>query len=298
MLKNFGKFNKAQSNTKGQRVLNSERHDENTPIYESAKSITLNSSYRVASCQSNGLVRLHNEDTVFTLNSYFGAQESVINFGIYLVADGMGGHQGGELASKLAASSTSYYLLNKLSQAILLEDIAFHQEDIKTWLNEAVNQAQELILNRVPGGGTTLTLVLMIADNFYFAHVGDSRLYTIELNGTSTVKTRDHSLVKRLIELGEISENEAKVFPQKNILYRALGQSDPFEADIESFSIEVGERLLICSDGLWGALEHETINRITHLQQDLESIAYELIQQANDAGGPDNISVVLLERVG
>lgn len=258
---------------------------------------TLSLKYRVATCQSTGKERPHNEDSVFTLNTNFGGLEESVNFGIYLVADGMGGHQGGELASKLAALGSSQYLMDCVGNAVLLDGEFFSQDDVKKWLIEAVDEAQRLILERVPGGGSTLTLVLAINDDLYFVHVGDSRLYVAELDGNLTLKTRDHSLVKRLIELGQISENEADMFPQKNILYRALGQSDPFEADTGSFLIQAGERLLLCSDGLWGVIKHDTINKLMHLPDDLAKIASELVLRANDAGGPDNISVVLVERV-
>jgi protein phosphatase len=139
---------------------------------------------------------------------------------------------------------------------------------------------------------------LILGDRLFFAHVGDCRLYVIGLEGQLILKTKDHSLVKRLIDLGEITENEASFHPQRNVLYRALGQDDPFVADIDQFILKKGERLLICSDGLWGVLDENQMNKIIndkHLS--FEKIVCELVDAANELGGPDNISVVLVERL-
>ncbi len=104
--------------------------------------------------------------------------------------------------------------------------------------------------------------------------------------------------MKRLIDLGEITENEASFHPQRNVLYRALGQNDPFEADIDQFILKKGERFLICSEGLWGVLEENQINEILNDRQlNFEKIVCSLVDAANELGGPDNISVVLVERL-
>lgn len=255
----------------------------------------LSPKYRVACCQSPGQERAHNEDTLFTLNSFLGGLDSSLAFGIYLVADGMGGHQSGELASNLAAQGISQYLINRVYNDYLFERNNFSNTDLEQWLVDAVSEAQNLILRRVPGGGTTLTLVMALGENLFSAHVGDSRLYLIGLDDNITLKTRDHSLVKRLVDLGEITEREAGHHPHRNVLYRALGQSDPFEPDIETFSLKPGERMMICSDGLWGVLDEEEFFQMVQNGQDLDNLACELVHAANEAGGPDNISVILVE---
>jgi PPM family protein phosphatase len=158
--------------------------------------------------------------------------------------------------------------------------------------------AQALVVQRVPGGGTTLTLVMAVGDELYSAHVGDSRLYLLNADGTLTLKTRDHSLVKRLVDLGEITADEAGFHPQRNVLYRALGQTDPFQPDTEVFSINTGERLIICSDGLWGVLDEQQILQIIFQAEDLDQMAEDLVHATNEAGGPDNISVIVVERSG
>jgi PPM family protein phosphatase len=256
------------------------------------------SKFRVASCQSTGRERAHNEDTIFTLDCFQGGLDSPAHFGIYLVADGMGGHQSGEVASNLAAQGSSQYLMERVFNAFVFEKKTFPPSEIMQWVIDAVENAQSRILQRVPGGGTTLTMVLALDAEIFMAHVGDSRLYLIGKDGTLSLKTRDHSLVKRLIDLGEITESEAGVHPHRNVLYRALGQSDPFEPDTEVFSLQPGERLLLCSDGLWGVVKPEDLTRMLNSAQNLADVSCELVKAANDAGGPDNISVILVERLG
>ncbi len=129
-------------------------------------------------------------------------------------------------------------------------------------LNDAVEDVQNLIKRRVPGGGTTLTLALALGKEIYNAHVGDSRLYIIDGDGQMHQKTKDHSLVKRLVDLGEITELEALVHPQRNVCFTApwvrwMNGSGP-----GSFHVEAWPTMMICSDGLWGVLEHDQMQRI------------------------------------
>ncbi len=255
------------------------------------------SRFQVASCQSSGRERSHNEDTLFTFTSLLDGMDPPITFGIYLVADGMGGHQNGEVASSLAAQGVSQYLIDHIYQHYFFDHQSFSDEVIHHYLQKAVEEAQALIKHRVPGGGTTLTAVMGLGDQFFSAHIGDSRLYIISKNGRLSLKTKDHSLVKRLVDLGEITEQEASRHPERNVLYRALGQLDPLHADINQFSLSKGDRLLICSDGLWGVLPDEHIEEMTRKSHNLDELALDLVQAANDLGGPDNISVILVERI-
>lgn len=253
--------------------------------------------YRVASCQSVGKVRTHNEDTTFILNSFLSGLNGGLSFGIYLVADGMGGHQSGEIASILAAQGVASCLIEKIFKSYLFEDKSVSDLEIKQLLNDAVKDAQSLILQRVPGGGTTLTLVLALDERLFSAHVGDSRLYVIGLDGTLTLKTKDHSLVRRLIDLGEITEAEAENHPQRNVLYRALGQTDALVPDIAQFEMKSGERLMLCSDGLWGMLPVDKIQEILTEFPNLDQAAGALVNAANEAGGLDNITVLLIQKI-
>lgn len=254
--------------------------------------------YKVASCQSSGRERTHNEDTLFTLNCLIDGLETPVSFGIFLVADGMGGHQSGEVASRLAVQVTSQYILEAIFNDFIFSQDQFSREEIQQILKQCVQAAQKIINQQVPGGGTTLTLVVILDDRLFFAHVGDSRLYKIDFEGKFDLLTKDHSLVKRLIDLGEIAESEASSHPQRNVLYRALGQIDPFEPDIGQFSLDKGEGFLICSDGLWGVVQPEKLVEIINSREiPIEQMACDLVDAANEAGGPDNISLILVERL-
>ena len=270
----------------------------NTEGYRANPGPQTKTVYKVASCQSSGRERTHNEDTLFVLNSLFDGLDTPISFGIFLVADGMGGHQSGEVASHLAAQSTSQYFLDKVFNDYVYEQKQYSTTEIEHYLQEAVEVAQKLINQRVPGGGTTLTFVIILGDRLFFTHVGDCHLYKIDIEGQFELLTKDHSLVKRLIDLGEITASQANSHPQRNVLYRALGQADPFEPDIGQFSLEKGERFLICSDGLWGVVDDEQMMEIVNKYEgQIEQIACDLVEAANEAGGPDNISLILVERL-
>lgn len=253
--------------------------------------------YRIASCQSPGMERPHNEDTLFTFDCVLDGLDAPLHFGIYLVADGMGGHQGGEVASILAAQGASQYLMDHVFNVLMFDRQSISDDDLQKSTQDAVEEAQKLIRRRVPGGGTTLTMAMAVDGKIFYAHVGDSRIYLIDPDGKITLKTKDHSLVKRLVDLGEISESEASIHPQRNVLYRALGQMDPFEPDTGSFAMDLSDRLLICSDGLWGVLTEKQILGVLENASMLEAAACDLVDAANESGGPDNISVILVERI-
>ena len=254
--------------------------------------------YRAAASQSVGRARSHNEDTLFSFSAFLAGMNPPVSFGIHLVADGMGGHQSGEIASSLAAQGASQFLFENVYIPLLYEKKTFSDDVLWQMVKDAVDEAQARVRQAVPGGGTTLTLMLVLGNKIYSAHVGDSRLYFLGVDGTVKVRTKDHSLVKRLVDLGQITEKEASVHPQRNVLYRALGQAEPFEADIDQFSLAPGEKVMICSDGLWGLVSQEQLKALmADHTMDLNHKAHKLVQMANQAGGPDNISLILVEKV-
>jgi serine/threonine protein phosphatase PrpC len=255
------------------------------------------SKFQAASCQSAGRERSHNEDTLFIFSSMLNGIDFPVSFGIYLVADGMGGHQNGEIASNLAAQTVSKALIEQYFEAHVYDRQSFTEEEIQEHIKAAVDEAQTLIKRRVPGGGTTLTLAMGFNETFYSAHIGDSRLYLVDLEGRLSLKTKDHSLVKRLVDLGEITENQAREHPQRNVLYRALGQVDTLEPDLDRFTLEKGEKLMLCSDGLWNVVEKEQMEKVLWDHKKIDQAAAALVHAANEGGGPDNISVVLVERI-
>jgi serine/threonine protein phosphatase PrpC len=165
-------------------------------------------------------------------------------------------------------------------------------------MQDGVQEAHRSITKQVPGGGTTLTAVLILGDQMTVAHVGDSRAYLINENGELESLTRDHSLVKRLVELGQITTDEAATHPQRNVLYRALGQGEPFDPDIHSLHLPSSGFLLLCSDGLWNVVSEAEILRMVKTSYNPEEACLKLIDAANNAGGPDNISAILIRLPG
>jgi serine/threonine protein phosphatase PrpC len=151
------------------------------------------------------------------------------------------------------------------------------------------------VLTKAPGGGTTLTVAVIIGNQVTLAHIGDSRAYFIYSDSRIEAITKDHSLVSRLVELGQITEEEAAVHPQRNVLYRALGQRDPIKPDISNHIFPESGYLLMCSDGLWGVISQDEITRSVLTSENLSSACHMMVEAANLAGGPDNISVVLVQ---
>jgi serine/threonine protein phosphatase PrpC len=244
--------------------------------------------------QSVGKQRDHNEDSVFALTTTFTSENRNIPFGLYIVADGMGGHQHGEVASGIAIRVMAKHIVQKLYTPLLNVEPAQPDLSLQEIMQEGVQEAHQRILNQVPGGGTTLTALLILGDQLTIAHVGDSRAYRLDSENGMDALTRDHSLVKRLVELGQITMEEAAVHPQRNVLYRALGQGEPFEADIHTMHMPEHGYLLVCSDGLWGVVPEEDIYRMITSTPNLDEACEALIESANKNGGPDNISAILV----
>lgn len=161
-------------------------------------------------------------------------------------------------------------------------------------MQAGVQEAHKAILKQAPGGGTTLTAVLVLGEQLTIAHVGDSRAYLLHADGTMEALTRDHSLVKRLVELGQLSTEEAAIHPQRNVLYRALGQGEPFEADVSSIPLPHDCHLMLCSDGLWGVIPDDRISSLIRASSSPAAASQSLVDAANAAGGPDNITAVLV----
>lgn len=251
----------------------------------------------VSTAQSVGLQRDHNEDTLYAMQAIYADGGADLPFGIFLVADGMGGHLNGEIASGCAAKAMSEYLITRLYTPFLSGRHGEDDRSIHEIMEDAVNEAHRSVLRNAPGGGTTLTAALVIGDQVTFSHVGDSRAYFIYPDGHIQIVTQDHSLVRRLQDLGQIDEKEASSHPQRNVLYRALGQSEPFRPDINTLSLPHIGYMLVCSDGLWGSVSDEEIQRIVTEANSPVEASHRLIEAANTAGGPDNISAILVKYV-
>ncbi|HEY84918.1 MAG TPA: serine/threonine-protein phosphatase, partial [Chloroflexi bacterium] len=167
------------------------------------------------------------------------------------------------------------------------------QLPINEVLNAAVIAANHAVLEQVPEAGTTLTIAVVTGHYAYLAHVGDSRAYLYH-DGQLQQITQDHSLVARLVELGQATAEEALTHPQRNVLYRAIGQSGTLEVETYFQSLPVNAYLLICSDGLWGMVPDDEITHILASATTPEDGVDKLIDAANANGGDDNITAILV----
>lgn len=208
---------------------------------------------------------------------------------LIVLADGMGGHRAGHIASEMTATDLGTAWVDE--QVTTLNDA---REWLVSILDKENQKIHELgLLEEYKGMGTTLEAVIIIDNQMIYAHVGDSRIGLIR-NGEYTRLTNDHSLVGALVRAGQITEEEAQRHPQKNFVTQSIGQQDPVEADIALKTLEVGDYVVISSDGLTNMVSADDIRDIMISDVTLESKAETLIRFANNAGGTDNITVALL----
>ena len=232
-----------------------------------------------------GQVRNHNEDS----GGLFYNKERQL---IAVIADGMGGHQAGDVASKLATE----LVRDKWQQASDL-----HTPDaIETWLKSAIIDINKSIYEHSLGNkecegmGTTIVIAVCTKEFITIAHVGDSRCYLFNDNGFNQI-TDDHSLVNELVRSGQITEDDAEQHPRKNILLKAVGTEQQVSEDIMTVDWENGNRLLLCSDGLSNKLNDRELASFTKESKDLKEIGQGMINLANERGGEDNISLILIQ---
>jgi serine/threonine protein phosphatase PrpC len=251
--------------------------------------------FRVGVAYDTGRVRQSNEDCLVAVTSIQQGDAVSPYYGLFVVADGMGGHELGERASLLAAQTYSREVIGKFG-AQWLGAPGENNESIQEVLESAIMLANQAVMLNLPGSGTTLTAALVFSRQVFITHIGDSRAYFVGKEIRQL--THDHSLVQRLVDQGHISTEEAGRFAQRNVLLKAVGQVEGIETDFLTVPWETGSRLLLCSDGLWGVLSDSEILRISKNYTSPQDAAIALARQANTMGGPDNISAVIVEMVG
>lgn len=251
-----------------------------------------------ATSQSVGKQRDLNEDSLLAITTIMAGNSGNLPFGLYIVADGMGGHQFGEVASNAAIRTVAGYVMKKFHPYLFQVKADAMDESFQEIMSAAVSEAQRIIQREAPGSGTTLTAALVLGQQITIAHVGDSRAYFVYPDGRMESVTRDHSLVQRLQELGHITPEEAENYPHRNVLYKALGQGDILDPEIFTLSFPQPGTLMICSDGMWGVVAEQDIVRAINEAPNLQRACQNLVTAANTAGGPDNISVVLAQLIG
>lgn len=251
--------------------------------------------YTVGIGNSIGLQREHNEDALFAMTTNMVSNNISLPIGLYIVADGMGGHLHGEKASEVAVHAMASSVLSNLFSFTVDNPNEEREESIQELMEEGMRSAHQAILQQAPGGGSTLTGLLILQDQMTIAHIGDSRAYQIDPERDVQVLTTDHSLVKRLQDLGQITSDEAAIHPQRNVLYRALGQAEPIDAEVITSPVPSSGYLMLCSDGLWGVVSDNEMVKIITTAVSPQEASQKLLEAANTAGGPDNISVIIIE---
>lgn len=238
---------------------------------------------RTFSITDIGRKRKVNQDFVYASEQPVGSLPN-----LFIVADGMGGHNAGDYASKVTVET-------------IVQEAAETMEDTsKETLDRAIRRANQVIRKiagenaGLEGMGTTVVAATIEGSSLEVANVGDSRLYIIGKKGIRQI-TRDHSLVEEMVRMGGIGREEARNHPDKNIITRAVGANDTVEADFFQEGLEEGDVILMCSDGLTNMLEDEAIYRIVDGNQEIAQKAQTLVNAANENGGRDNISVILIE---
>lgn len=251
----------------------------------------------VAARTDRGVTRPGNEDTIYA--GEFTAGASRIGT-LLVVADGMGGHQAGDVASSLAVAALKRSLTEALNASLPADDQAWH-----ALLRGAVQEANRQVYAHAQadaarrGMGTTLTMAVVTETRAHLAHVGDSRAYLLNPAGVTgegsiwTQLTVDHTLVARLVDIGQLTPEQARVHPQRHMLYRSLGADPVTEVDALSQALAAGDVLVLCSDGLVNHVEESELARIVLETPDEDLACERLIALANERGGQDNISVVI-----
>ncbi|MCM1123535.1 MAG: Stp1/IreP family PP2C-type Ser/Thr phosphatase [Eubacterium sp.] len=229
-----------------------------------------------------GRKRKLNQDFIYLSETPIGNLPNV-----FIVADGMGGHKAGDYASRYAVET----VVNAIGTS-------FEKNPVKI-LGKAIEKANALIRQRAreevaySGMGTTIVVATCIGSYLEVANVGDSRLYVV--GDTIRQITEDHSLVEEMVRMGSIDKESARNHPDKNIITRAIGARDYIEADFFDLELQPGDMVLLCSDGLTNMVEDEAIRQILTNGRSLKDRVEELVETANQNGGKDNISAIVIE---
>lgn len=235
-----------------------------------------------------GNVRENNED------SYFISTDERIK--LFIVADGMGGCNGGEVASRYTIEVITKYFFSNYSSCNK------NDNSIKKFIEDAVRSANSHVFNKsfsnidLTGMGTTLTLLLIENKKFFIGHIGDSRAYLIRGDKLMQI-TEDHSYVEELVKLGRITHEEARNHPQKNIITRALGIDEEIEVDIFTGDVFENDVFLLCTDGLTNMLTDDLILKEFNSSESIDKACDNLIKMAKQNGGFDNITIVAVKEV-
>jgi len=245
------------------------------------------------SAQSAGLERKKNEDAILMVYGIAFGEEALPEFGLFCVADGAGGMGHGELASAIAVRTVAHAVMEGAFLSLMDLEMVSGEQPIEQLTRQAIERANEAVRQGASGGVTTLTAAVMMNGVITIGHVGDSRAYLLDGNAMSQV-TRDHSYAMRLVEIGQLPLEEAHDHPKRHKLWNAIGQGPNLRIDVESRPIPRSGYLLLCSDGLWGEVPDATLLATVAGSDEPNATCEALVRAANDAGGADNISALVV----
>ncbi|MEE8390807.1 MAG: Stp1/IreP family PP2C-type Ser/Thr phosphatase, partial [Anaerolineae bacterium] len=242
-----------------------------------------------------GRERSLNEDSLLALSVSPVYQSIDTPVGLFAVADGMGGHSAGDVASRLAIQAIGQYAVRELLAPATTDE---YLPNPREWVTSTTRAANQSVFNQRKSAGTdmgtTLVMALVVGDTATIANVGDSRAYLLTQNTVVQITT-DHSLVERLVATGQITRAEAILHPRRNIIYRVIGDKPQTQVDTFEQRLAPGEALLLCSDGLSGMVSDEQIWFIWQTSTSPQEACDRLVEAANQAGGADNITVVIVQ---
>ena len=281
----------------GQKRIPSPEHAQTAPLDEHEFISDLSPESRrhvwVGSAHSVGLERSQDDDSSLILTGGANGDKGLPDFGLFCVADGLGGYEHGRLASTIAIRTVARILM----EGVFLRLLEIERKDEPPLLDELISHAFEsanrTVFELADGGATTLTAALMLDDKIVIGHVGDTRAYFINREKMD-VLTHDHSLVQRLVESGTLSEEEAQESPHRSVLWNAMGKTEDPRVDVSYHAIVPDTYLMLCSDGLWDVVEEEEIIQTVTKTSNPQVACDMLVRTANDAGGPDNVTVILI----
>ncbi len=244
-----------------------------------------------------GAVRERNEDACILFLAESGGHFSRAPFCLALVADGMGGHENGHMASKIASRAAADYVLQKIYLPLLSGADLPQPATVDSIMHDAVIAAHTAVsAQKNSDSGTTLTMTLILENQLYVAHVGDSRAYWLVDDQLEAI-SMDHSLVQHLQDEGKLTSEEAENYQFRNILLRALGQAEDLEVDTYQRELPPKGKLLLCSDGLCGLVNDKRLAQIMRLDASPDRITKLMLDAALAAGGYDNITAVVIDFV-
>jgi len=246
-----------------------------------------------SAAQNLGTQLKWNEDSILGFVSSVCSEQLTTDFGLFLLADGMGGYEEGVKASSMAISTLASQIIRKVYLPLLHPSIPYDQEPLQEILAEGMLDIHQKIQRETQGAGTTLTAVVFLGETMHVAHIGDSRAYLVDSAGVLSQITQDQSYSQRLVDMGQMTEEESRTDPRRNELFAALGKGDTANPIIFSQKRPTAGFLFLCSDGMWEVIRKDDLQNLFASSKSPAIICDDLISAAIYAGAADNVSVIV-----